>query len=281
MGDFSRRLRALAAEGRAVAVPDAHDVLVAKLAASLGFEALYVGSLGLSASRFGLPDQSLLGTNQLIDQARIVAASVDVPVCLDFEDGGGNAVTTHRNVALAEAAGVAAIQIEDQVPGKLYGRGGQLHPVGVAAEKIRAACEARRDPDTIVIGRTEALVIGLSEQEAIDRVAAYAEAGADMVTVTYLPAQRVAQYAAKIGRPFANFAVAETDAELKAAGLGLAIYTGQSLAAHYLAAAECLRRIRDQGVGQPLNLFIQALTETNALLGGPENAALAARYGVV
>jgi hypothetical protein len=120
-------LRQMVGSGRVVVAPDAHDALVARLAVATGFEALYVGSLGLSASGYGVPDQSLLGINQLVDQLRLITSVVDVPVCIDLEDGGGNAVTTYRNVAHAEAAGAAAIQIEDHVPGKSYGKGGHGH----------------------------------------------------------------------------------------------------------------------------------------------------------
>ena len=158
-----------------------------------------------------------------------MTSAADVPVCVDLEDGGGNAVTTYRNVAQAEAAGAAAIQIEDHVPGKSYGRGGGLHPVRVASQKIRAAVDARRDPRTVIIGRSEALLVGGSEQEALDRAGAYVEAGADMITVTFLPAGKVRGFKGSLGVPIANFVVGETVEDLQEAGVDVALYAGHSL----------------------------------------------------
>ena len=281
MTEVSRRLREMATSGRTAFVPDCHDVLAALAAQAHSFDGIYVGSLGLSNAGFGIPDQSLLGIQQLIDQARLVAAAVDLPVCLDLEDGGGNAVTTHRNVALAEAAGVSAIQIEDHVPGKNYaGRTGALHPVEMAGEKIRAASDARRDPDTVIIGRTDALLVGRSEQEALDRAGAYVAAGAEMVTVSLLPIDRVPHFASTLGVPLANFVAGETAADLEAAGLAVALYPGHSLVAYHGALTAWLRRLRAEGESFPREEMSGAVAGVDQLVSGPEGSALAPRYRV-
>lgn len=275
------RLRSLVERGRTLLVPDAHDVLVARLAAAEGFEALYVGSLGIANAVYGIPDQSLLGINQLIDQARLIADSVDLPICLDMEDGGGNAVTTYRNVVLAEAAGVAAIQIEDHVHGKAYGPGGELTALPEAADKISAAVDARRNPETIIIGRTEAMHIGLTEDEAFERAAAYAAAGADLITVTRLPLSSAPAFAQNLGVPLANFVLGESADEVRRAGLGLAIHPGHALVTQHEATRRWLRQLRAEGVSHTNEELMSSLSALNDLVGGPVNSRLAERYGLV
>lgn len=255
-------------------------MLTARLATAEGFEALYVGSFGVSTAKYGIPDQSLIGINQLIDHARLIASSVDVPICLDMEEGGGNAVTTYRNVALAEAAGVAAVQIEDHVPGKAYGRGGALHPVSVAVEKIRAAVDARQDPDLVIIARTEALLLGRTEQEAFDRTAAYVAAGADMVTLSLLPITSASEFAHKLGVPLANFVFGETAATLNAAGLAVAIYPGHSVITQHHAVRAWLRTLRNDGASYTADTLMSSLGAINELVGGPANGLLADRYDI-
>jgi 2-methylisocitrate lyase-like PEP mutase family enzyme len=281
MAGEGRKLRSLVETGRTILVPDAHDALVAKIAVAEGFEALYVGSFGVSNAKFGVADQSLLGVNQLIEQARLIAATVEVPVCLDMEEGGGNAVTTYRNVIQAEAAGVAAIQIEDHVPGKEYGRGGKLHPVSVAADKIRAAVDARRNRDTVIIGRTEAVYVGLSEEEAFDRAAAYVDAGADMVTVSLLPISSARKFVEGLGVPLANFVFGESTDELTAAGLGLAIYPGHSVVAEHDATRRWLRLLRTGGVSHSRDEFMASVAALKELVGGLDNSLLAEKYGII
>lgn len=278
---LGRQLRELVASGSTVQVPDVPTALVAKMAASEGFQAVYVGSFDISNVLFGVPDQSLLGISQLIDQAGLICSRVEVPVVLDLEDGGGNAVTTYHNVRLAEAAGVAAIQIEDHVPGKAYGRGGSLHPVGVASEKIRAAVEARTSDDTVIIGRTEAILLGLEEDEAFDRAAAYVEAGADMATVSLLPVSRARAVGGQLGVPLANFVIGESLEEVTAAGYGLAIYPGHAVVTEHQAMQRWLRDLRRNGVSHTLESFNQVGHAINELVGGPQNTRLAEQFGII
>ena len=131
------RLRELIRTSTPVVVPGAHDLLTTKLVAQHGFPAVYLGSYGCAASRYGLPDQSLLTMSDLLAQAQLMVEATDLPVIADMEEGGGNAVSTYHHVRRFEAAGVAGMHIEDHAPGKLYGPGGTLHAVPTAVEKIR------------------------------------------------------------------------------------------------------------------------------------------------
>jgi 2,3-dimethylmalate lyase len=165
----ARQIRDLLDAGRCLVVPDAHDVMTAQMVEAAGFPAVYVGSFGASASRWGVPDQSLVSLPQLLESVRVIAQAVDIPVVVDLEDGGPNPLSTHHNVRAAERAGAAAIQIEDQRPGKMLGTGEELYPLEIAVEKIRAAVAARNDPDTVIIGRSEALNVGGTLEETIER----------------------------------------------------------------------------------------------------------------
>lgn len=281
MGNGSA-LRNHLASGACVIAPDVHDVMSAQLAEELGFEAIYVGSFGSAATRWGLPDQSLLTMSQILDHLRIVADTVSLPIIADFEDGGGNAVTCFRNVEAAVRAGVAAVQIEDQVPGKGYGPVGDLYPTEIAATKIRAAVEARGDDDLVVVARTEALAIGRSIEEATERCAAYVEAGADMITPTGVPPESLTEFSGAAGAPVATWAVGtHSPAELGAAGYAIAIYPMQTTLISYLAIRSFLEGLRDEGVGMEVADLQAAIPELMATNHGVDNTRLATRFGVI
>ncbi|MGD9531526.1 isocitrate lyase/PEP mutase family protein [Pseudonocardia sp.] len=178
------RLRALLAGPAPVLAPGAYDALSARLVEQVGFGAVYMTGFGTTASLLGRPDVGLLGGEEMIANARRMVAAVDVPVIADADTGYGNAVNVLRTVASYEQAGVAGIHLEDQVSPKRCG-----HMTGKAvidreemAGKIRAAVAARRDPDLVLIARTDAAAVeGLDA--ALDRARAYADAGADLLFV--------------------------------------------------------------------------------------------------
>ena len=238
--------------GECVIAPDVHDLIAAQLAADVGFGAIYLGSYASAASRWGLPDQSVLTMSQLIDHARIVCDRVDTPLILDFEDGGGNAVTCFRNVEAAVRAGVAAVQIEDDRPGKGLGADG-IADLDEAVAKIRAASDARADSGMLVIGRTGVVGIGGSVEQAIERCAAFADAGADLVTPGMLPGDGIARVAAEVGVPVAGWAFGTaTPTELRAAGYSIAIYPMQTTIVTFEANRRFLLGLRDEGRGLDL-----------------------------
>lgn len=275
------RLRELIRDTAPVIVPGAHDLLTTKLVARQGFRAVYVGSYGCAASRWGLPDQSLLTMSELLEQARLMVEATDVPVIADLEEGGGNAVNTYHHVRRFEAAGVAGMHIEDHAPGKLYGPGGTLHPLPVATEKIRAALEARRDPDTLLIARCEALYIGRSLEEATERCQAYAEAGADMLIVTGLPLAETPSFATTVGKPMASFVLDASKEAVLASGIKLAIYPIQSVVVTYQAMKDFVRELHETGATATFGNVMPAVRELEQLVGAEAGSQLAKRYKVV
>lgn len=178
------RLRALLSSPEPLVAPGAYDALSARLVEQAGFDAVYMTGFGTTASLLGRPDVGLLGGEEMVANARRIVAAVDVPVIADADTGYGNAINVLRTVASYEQAGVAGIHLEDQVSPKKCGHmaGKAVVPCGEMVGKLRAALAARRDPDLVVIARTDAAAVeGLDA--ALDRARAYAEAGADALFV--------------------------------------------------------------------------------------------------
>jgi 2-methylisocitrate lyase-like PEP mutase family enzyme len=177
------RLRELLAAGPVLA-PGAYDALTARLVEQAGFDVVYMTGFGTTASLVGRPDVGLLTGTEMVDNARRIAAAVDVPVIADADTGYGNAINVVRTVQLYEQAGVAGLHLEDQVTPKKCGHmtGKAVVETGEMVGKIRAAVAARRDPDLVLIARTDAAAVeGLDA--AIARARAYADAGADVLFV--------------------------------------------------------------------------------------------------
>ena len=178
------RLRELLAAPGPLVAPGAYDALSARLVEQAGFDVVYMTGFGTTASLVGRPDVGLLSGTEMVDNARRITAAVDVPVIADADTGYGNAINVVRTVQLYEQAGVAGIHLEDQVMPKKCGHMSGKAVIGAEemAGKIRAAVAARRDPDFLLIARTDsAAVEGLDA--AIARARLYAEAGADVLFV--------------------------------------------------------------------------------------------------
>ena len=178
------RLRELLAGPAPVVAPGSYDALSARLVEQTGFDVVYMTGFGTTASLIGRPDVGLLSGSEMIDNARRIVAAVGLPVIADADTGYGNAINVVRTVQGYEQAGVAAIHLEDQVMPKKCGHMSGKAVIGLdeMAGKIRAAVAARRDPDLLLIARTDAAAVeGLDA--AIVRARAYADAGADLLFV--------------------------------------------------------------------------------------------------
>lgn len=178
------RLRELIAGPAPLVAPGAYDALSARLVEQAGFDAVYMTGFGTTASLLGRPDVGLLSAAEMVDNARRIVSAVDVPVIADADTGYGNAINVVRTVQLYEQAGVAGIQLEDQVMPKKCGHmsGKLLIGADEMAGKLRAAVAARRDPDLLIIARTDAVAV-TGIEDAIARARAFAEAGADLLFV--------------------------------------------------------------------------------------------------
>ena len=177
------KLREMLASGDMVTAPFILNALHARIAESVGFGAVYMTGAGTAAER-GFPDVGLLTMTEMVANAKYVASAVDIPVICDADTGYGNPLNVMRTVREYEAAGVAAIHIEDQVFPKKCGffEGKQVVPTDEAVQKIRAALDARTDPDFVIIARCDAYAVN-GWADTVARCRAYIEAGADLVFV--------------------------------------------------------------------------------------------------
>ena len=177
------RLRQMLNSGGMVVAPFILNALHAKIAEAAGFEAVYMTGSGTAAER-GFPDVGLLTQTEMVQNARYIAKAVSVPVVCDADTGYGNPLNVRRTLREYENAGVAGIHIEDQVFPKKCGffQGKDVIPQEEMVQKVRAALDARTDPDFTIIARCDAYAV-TGWEDAIRRCRAYAEAGADMVFV--------------------------------------------------------------------------------------------------
>lgn len=199
----ARRLRELLAGPGPVVAPGVYDCISARIVERAGFPAAFISGAAVTASILGYPDVGLQTMPEILNQARNIARSVEIPVIADVDTGYGNALNVMRTVREFEAAGVAGIFIEDQTFPKRCGHfeGKQVIPAEEMVVKIRAACEARRDKDFVIIARTDARALyGLDH--AIERGIMYAEAGADVIFIeALLSVEEMAKVARSIPKP--------------------------------------------------------------------------------
>ena len=255
------RLRATIAQAAPAQAMAAHNPLSAMLVAEAGFEAIWSSGFELSAS-LGLPDISLVSMTQHLESTRAIAERSGLPVVADIDTGFGNALNVHYAVEQYERAGAAAVVIEDKSFPKVTSLVAEGRQELVRAPefqgKIEAARAARRDPQFLIVARTEALIAGLGQAEALARAHAYEAAGADMVLVhskQKTPAEIEAFIAAwdgKVPLVLVPTAYPQMDvARVRALGkVGLVIWGNHALRAATRAMRETFARIRrDGGVG--------------------------------
>jgi 2-methylisocitrate lyase-like PEP mutase family enzyme len=248
------RLRELLDAGELIVAPGVYDGISAALVGKLGFSAAYMTGAGVCASGYGLPDIGLLTLSEMAGRAAVLAGLLDVPLIADADTGYGSPINVVRTVREYEQAGVAAIQLEDQVFPKRCGHlaGKDVIDADAFALTLRAAVNARRDPDTVIIARTDARA-ALGIDEAIRRANRYAQAGADVIFVEAPQSiEEVEQIAADVDAPLLLNVVPggltpEVDHQrLSELGYCIAIHPGAALAAVVPAAIEALSGLRAQ-----------------------------------
>lgn len=285
-----QKLRKRLTSGPMVAAPGIYDAYGARFVEQAGFEAAYMTGNGVSASLLGRPDVGLIDLTLLSQHAHRAAACVDVPLICDADTGYGNAVNVRRTVEEFEAAGVAAIHLEDQVSPKRCGHLPGSRPVielEEAVGKIEAALAARRDPDFIVIARTDsAPAHGLDD--AIRRGKAFRKAGADVVFVELKSSPRIKEELKRVtGEIDAPCLVNVeelgelgelTAAELEALGLRIAIYPGLARYAAGYGIRNALGALKRDGTTKKARDAMLTFREYNAVLGISEVEDWERRY---
>ena len=181
---MAARLKQLLTAGELIVAPGVFEMFSAKIADRMGFNALYMTGYGISASYLGQPDAGLVTYTDMTSRARTIAEGTTTPLIADADTGFGGLINVRQTVRGYEAAGVQAIQIEDQEMPKKCGHTPNRRVIAIEdmVQKIEVACEARRNADTLIIARTDSRT-ALGLDEAIKRGKAYAKAGADIIFV--------------------------------------------------------------------------------------------------
>ena len=241
--------------GEPVVAPGVFDMISARLADRLEFPALYLTGYGVAASHLGLPDAGLVSFSDVLQRARTVATGTETPLIVDADTGFGGLLNVRHTVESLEAAGCTAVQIEDQETPKRCGLtdGCRVIAAEDMARKIEVALEARRDPNLLIIARTDARnQLGL--EAAVERGARYARAGADVVFVQGIETEdELAATAATIGKPLLlNVTKPEglgslSPKRLGALGCSIAIYPGLGMLAATAAMSDAYESLRHDG----------------------------------
>lgn len=284
------RLRALLAKPEMLVVPGAYDALSARLIVQAGFPSVYMTGFGTSASVLGQPDVGLLTMSEMVSRAAALAAVAgEVPLIADADTGYGNPINVYRTIREYERAGVAGLHIEDQIWPKKCGHmeGKQVIPMEEMVEKVRAAVDARQDPDFVIIARTDAnAVTGL--EDALRRGRAYREAGADVI---FIEAPRSLEELRAIGQAFRDtpllFNWAESGKtpllslnEIQALGFTLVIFPVSLLFAATHAMLALLELLKTGETPEAFAERMVTFSQFTTQLGLPDIQTLERRYGV-
>ena len=283
------RLRALLSAGAPVLAPGAYDALSARLIEQAGFGCAYMTGFGTTASLLGRPDVGLLGGAEMAGSARRLVQAIDIPLVADADTGYGNAINVVRTMQDYEQAGVAGLHIEDQILPKRCGHmdGKQVVPVGDMVGKLEAAVAARRDPDLVIIARTDARAVeGLDA--ALARARAYRAAGADLLFVEALEGvEEIELVARELSGEQLVFNWAEGGKtpplpydRLAELGFALVLMPLSALLSATHAMQTALARIRVAGTPITVMDSMPAFDEFLDIIGLPEVRALESRFGL-
>jgi phosphoenolpyruvate phosphomutase len=283
------KLRALIKRPGIVKTVGAHDAISAKLVQEAGFDAVWASGFGISTALKCIPDASFITPSEQLDVERNMAEAITIPIIADCDTGYGNALNVMRTVNDHERAGIAAICIEDNVYPKrcsfYAGVRRELISVEEHCGKIRAAKAAQTIPEFMVIARTEALIAGWGQEEALRRAEAYAAAGADAVLIhskspTFDELRTVAA-AWKGGVPLVVVPTifdGVTAAQLEEAGFKVVIYANQAIRASIKAMRDALAVIKEDTRPGSVNDRIVKLKEVYELVGVPQMEADERRF---
>ncbi|MDO8719308.1 MAG: isocitrate lyase/PEP mutase family protein [Polaromonas sp.] len=281
-----QKLRTLAHARRGVVVPGAFNALSARVVADLGFEAIYVTGAGVTNMWFGLPDQAFMGLSDIAEHTARIRDAVEVPLIVDADTGFGNALNTYHAVRTLERAGADCIQIEDQVSPKRCGHfsGKEVITTSEMLGKIKAAVDARRDPDLLIMARTDACAVHGFEA-AIERAQLFSEAGADILFVEAVTtAEEIRALPQRLTKPqLMNMVIGGKTPifnaeELGGLGYGIVLYANAALQGAVAGMQKALTVLRDtQRIDEDSGLVV-SFAERQRLVGKPQWDAIEKRY---
>jgi methylisocitrate lyase len=272
------RLREAVEAERPLQVVGTVNAYAALLAERAGFRAIYLSGAGVANASFGLPDLGITTLNDVCEDVRRLSAATALPLLVDADTGFGTAFNIARTARELIRAGAAGMHLEDQVSAKRCGHrpGKALVPEAEMIDRLKAAVDARTDPAFVLMARTDAHAVE-GQSAALDRAAAYAEAGADMIFAEALRTlEEYRQFAAGLNVPvLANITEFGqtplfTTAELGAAGVRLVLYPLSAFRAAAKAQVVVYEAIRRSGTQQSVVPYMQTRAELYEVLGYQE-----------
>jgi 2-methylisocitrate lyase-like PEP mutase family enzyme len=281
-----QKLRALAEARRGVLVPGAFNALSARVIEDLGFEAIYVTGAGVTNMWFGLPDQGFMGLAEIADHTARIRDAVELPLIVDADTGFGNALNVRHTVRTLERAGADCIQLEDQVAPKRCGHfaGKDVISTQEAVNKIKAAVDARRSSNLMILARTDACAVHGFEA-ALERAALFAEAGADILFVEAVTkADEVQAIPQRLGSPqLINLVIGgktpivATD-ELGRLGYAFVLYANAALQGAVAGMQKAIGELKKSGSLTEDPSMVVPFSERQRLVGKPALDELEQRY---
>ena len=284
--DTKKLLKSMVQARRGVLVPGAFNALSAKVIEDLGFEAIYVTGAGVTNMWFGMPDQGFMGLSEIAEHTARIREAVNVPLLVDADTGFGNALNVYHTVRTLERAGADCIQLEDQVAPKRCGHfnGKEVISTEEAVSKIKAAVDARRDPNLLIMARTDAAATHGFEA-AVERAQRFAEAGADILFVEAVTsAEEIRALPTRLAAPqLMNMVIGGKtpifDAEqLAALGYGIVLYANAALQGAVAGMQKTLAVLRDEKSVHEASGLVATFAERQRLVGKPAWDALEQRF---
>ena len=282
----SKRFRQLLAEPGIILAPGAYDCLTAVIIQQAGFPAVYMTGAGSSVARLGYPDLALATMSEMVANASDITRAVDIPVIADADTGYGGVLNVQRTVERYEQIGVAAIHLEDQEFPKRCGHldNKRVIPAKDMVQKIKAAVDARTDPDFTIIVRTDALAV-TGWDDTMRRCEEYVQAGADVLFVEALRTPEDAERAARSFNAPLVYNFVETGksplipaADLERMGFKIVIYPATALLSVCRVVANAMEELKRTGTTTHLMENMVSLVECFNMMGLEEMLARDASY---
>ena len=281
-----QQLKQLVEARSGLLVPGAFNALSAKVVADLGFQAIYVTGAGVTNMWFGMPDQGFMGLHEIAEHTARIRDAVQVPLIVDADTGFGNALNVIHTVRTLERAGADCIQLEDQVAPKRCGHfnGKEVISTEEAVDKIKAAVDARRDGNLLIMARTDAAATHGFEA-AVERAQRFAEAGADILFVEAVTeAEQVRALPQRLPTPqLMNMVIGGKTPifnadQLGELGYGIVLYANAALQGAVMGMQKTLTTLRDAKEVREDSGLVTPFAERQRLVGKGEWDALEKRY---
>jgi len=282
----NRLLRELLRQRKAVLLPGAANALAARVIEDIGFKAIYVTGAGVANTFLGVPDIGLLSVTELASHVSAMREAVALPLIIDADTGFGNAINVTRTIQTLERSGANAIQLEDQEFPKRCGHffGKSVISRAEMMQKIHAAVDARVDPELVIVARTDAIAVN-GFDDAMERAAAYIEAGADMIFVE-APRSReqIAEIPKRLGVPqFINIVAGGLTpmiglGELEKMGYSMVLYANTALQASIAGMQKVLGHLKAHGSLDGVSSQLASFEERQRIVLKPHFDDLEKKY---